>query len=86
MALFIKPFLRTIMNKLNAACSILLLLSIACQNVNAQSELQTVLVQDSLFWHHFNNCEVDAMGAFVTDDLEFYHDKNGPMKGRDSFL
>ena len=74
------------MNKLMSASGILLLLLIAFQNLHAQDDLQAVLVQDSLFWHHFNNCEVDAMGDMVTDDLEFYHDKNGLMKGRENFL
>jgi hypothetical protein len=74
------------MNKLNTTGGILLLLAVVFQNVNAQNELQTVLAQDSLFWRHFNACQVDEMGAFVMDDLEFYHDRNGLMKGRDSFL
>jgi len=74
------------MNKWNIASGILLLLLTAFENLNAQNDVQAVLTQDSLFWHHFNNCHVDEMGAFVTDDVEFYHDKNGPMKGREAFL
>jgi hypothetical protein len=32
---------------------------------------------DSLFWIAYNQCDVDKMAAFFTDDLEFYHDKGG---------
>lgn len=38
---------------------------------------RTILHQDSLFWQAYNTCDVDGMAAFLTDDVEFYHDKNG---------
>lgn len=34
---------------------------------------------DSLFWQAYNQCDVDGMAAFLTDDVEFYHDKGGPL-------
>jgi len=74
------------MNKMTTAGGILLLLLIVFQDLHAQDDLRAVLVRDSLFWHHFNNCEIDAMAGFVTDDLEFYHDKNGLTKGGETFL
>ena len=46
---------------------------------------QKILKQDSLFWQAYNACDVDRMINFVTEDLEFYHDKNGLTKGLESF-
>jgi len=37
----------------------------------------TILHLDSTFWEAYNACDVDKMGTFFTDDLEFYHDKGG---------
>ncbi len=42
-----------------------------------QSMEQTILYKDSLFWYAYNNCDVQNLGDFFTDDLEFYHDKGG---------
>lgn len=74
------------MNTLKFACTALLLLWASFQNLIAQHNLQAVLIQDSLFWQHFNNCQVDDLGRFFTNDIEFYHDKNGPTQGLDTFL
>ncbi len=38
---------------------------------------KTILHYDSMFWSAYNQCDVDKMSLFFTDDLEFYHDKNG---------
>ena len=38
---------------------------------------ETILHFDSLFWRAYNNCDVESMETFFTEDLEFYHDKNG---------
>lgn len=46
---------------------------------------QTIFKQDSLFWQAYNACEVDKMITFVTEDLEFYHDKTGLTKGLENF-
>ena len=50
------------------------------------SEERTVLALDSAFWKTYNNCDVDGMSKFFTDDLEFYHDKGGKTQGLDIFL
>jgi hypothetical protein len=34
----------------------------------------------------FNRCEPDRMRALITDDIEFYHDRDGAMRGADAFL
>lgn len=36
-----------------------------------------ILHHDSLFWQAYNRCDVDKMAAYFTDDVEFYHDRNG---------
>lgn len=40
---------------------------------------------DSEYWQAFNQCEVDKLVQMNTEDLEFYHDRGGPMRGRDKF-
>ena len=47
---------------------------------------RTIRSLDSAFWLAYNMCDVGAMKKYVTDDLEFYHDKGGLMKGVDEFL
>ena len=47
----------------------------------AQTEQQkltaTILHLDSAFWKAYNNCDTAHFIDFVTDDVEFYHDKGG---------
>jgi hypothetical protein len=38
---------------------------------------KTILYHDSIFWSAYNACDVDKMLSYFTEDLEFYHDKNG---------
>lgn len=51
----------------------------------AQSEKQNlvtvILSKDSLFWKAYNECNVENMKKFLTDDVEFYHDKSGLEQG-----
>ena len=57
----------------------------SCQCSRAQSTStnsftdleQTILFHDSIFWVAYNACDVEKMSSYFTDDLEFYHDKNG---------
>jgi len=46
----------------------------------------TILHLDSLFWHAYNTCDIDKMGTFFTDDVEFYHDKGGLTNGKASLM
>lgn len=39
-----------------------------------------------LFDLFFNHCEPDRVRALVTDDLEFYHDRDGLMRGAAAFV
>lgn len=58
-------------------------------NINAQSSSDSItkiiLGTDSLFWNAYNNCDIDNMIQYVTDDVEFYHDKNGILIGKENF-
>ena len=47
---------------------------------------QLIIENDSLFWIAYNNCNVETMGSWLTDDVEFYHDKGGPSIGRDTLM
>ena len=76
---------------MNYSARILLLITIFCGNVNAQqvsveNEMKTVLALDSSFWQEYNNCNIDAMRSYFTDDIEFYHDKGGVINGLENFL
>ena len=78
------------MSTLKTFVSAVLFLLIFCQYLNAQSktgdDLEMVISLDSIFWQHYNNCNVEAMRSFFTDDIEFYHDKGGVINGLDNFL
>lgn len=41
-----------------------------------------VLAADAAFWRAFNQCDAEAMGKLLADDIEFYHDRTGLTQGR----
>jgi hypothetical protein len=47
---------------------------------------KTIFHLDSLFWQAYNNCDVEKMASFFTDDLEFYHDKGGLTSTKIAFV
>lgn len=49
-------------------------------------EERAVIATDSAFWISYNACDVGGMQRFLTEDLEFYHDKGGIQKGIESFV
>ena len=58
----------------------------ACSaRIYAQTEEQkltaTIIRLDSAFWKAYNNCDTAQFKNFVTDDVEFYHDKGGITTG-----
>ncbi len=56
----------------------------------AQTELEkltaTILHLDSAFWNAYNNCDTAQFKNFVTDNVEFYHDKGGITTGAASLI
>ena len=53
------------------------------QNQNKdRQELESIITyHDSIFWKGFNTCDFNVLKNYVSDDLEFYHDKNGLIQG-----
>ncbi|MFS4467499.1 nuclear transport factor 2 family protein [Maribacter sp. 2210JD10-5] len=47
---------------------------------------QTVLEADANFWTAYNNCNFEGFQSYLTEDLEFYHDKGGLTSGLNTFL
>ena len=53
----------------------------------AQSTLEhEILQQDSLFWRAYNDYDLAAFAGYLAEDLEFYHDKGGLTRTRDSLV
>ena len=47
---------------------------------------KTVTDLDAKLFTAYNQCDLKTLGAMVSDDLEFYHDKTGLQVGRGLFL
>ncbi|NJM90680.1 MAG: nuclear transport factor 2 family protein, partial [Hydrococcus sp. RU_2_2] len=43
-----------------------------------------IINADSAFFQSLNNCDLKTYESFLTDDFEFYHDKGGLTKSRES--
>lgn len=54
----------------------------------AQSDplFKTIQDLDSKLFDAYNHCDLATLGAMVSDDLEFYHDKTGLSVGKDPFI
>ncbi|MEO6328685.1 MAG: nuclear transport factor 2 family protein [Ginsengibacter sp.] len=68
----------------------LLVLVLSSLHLLAQTEQQkltaTILHLDSAFWNAYNNCDTNHFKDFITDDIEFYHDKGGITIGAKSLI
>ena len=52
-------------------------------NIKSQAELdETVGALDSALFDSYNKCDTIKFGALLTDDVEFYDDRNGLSVGR----
>ncbi len=47
---------------------------------------QTISALDTKLFDAYNKCNLDTLGAMVSDDLEFYHDKTGLSVGKPVFI
>ncbi|WP_294824328.1 nuclear transport factor 2 family protein [uncultured Flavobacterium sp.] len=53
----------------------------------SQKDLETtILALDKEVFDAYNTCNIEAMTAFFTEDLEFYHDKGGMTHTRDEMI
>lgn len=71
--------------------ALVLFILIACNtNISAQTEEQQVtsaiLHLDSAFWKAYNTCDTGAFKNFITEDVEFYHDKGGITMGAPALI
>jgi hypothetical protein len=59
-------------------------------NTFAQTEQEKLTAEilhlDSAFWNAYNNCDTNAYKKFLTNDVEFYHDKGGITTGAPAFI
>lgn len=69
-------------NRLLCAAGALLLVP---QLAFAQDVEATLQKFDAAYWQAYNTCDVAAMEKMSADDLEFYHDQGGVMKGVPAF-
>jgi len=78
-----------IMKRITIIASVLLLLAGVTQaQIDKQSELfKTLKSKDSLLFEvGFNTCELSVFDSLISEDIEFYHDKGGMSKSRQSFV
>jgi hypothetical protein len=71
---------------------LLVLPTLACMLANAQSVAEpdplfkTIQSLDTKLFDAYNHCDLNTLGAMVSDDLEFYHDQTGLSVGKGPFL
>jgi hypothetical protein len=59
----------------------------ALDAIKSDQELtQAIRSLDAQLFDAYNTCNLDKLGAMVSDDLEFYHDKTGLAVGKQVFL
>jgi len=74
--------------KLKTVIVVFFVASITHLNAQSESELfNTLKAKDNLLFEvGFNECNLDVMEKLVTNDIEFYHDKDGITKSKKKFL
>jgi ketosteroid isomerase-like protein len=63
-----------------------LLLLVGASEVQGATEQEQVLASDARFWAAYNACDMAAIDALVTDDIEFYHDQTGLTASRSAVV
>lgn len=51
-----------------------------------QALYDTIVIQDSLFFHAYNTCDMATQAAMYADSIEFYHDQGGLMTDKQLLL
>ena len=62
------------------------LLCIPFMRAQAADVESAVRAADADYWRAYNACDMATMGALLTDDVEFYHDKTGLTTTRKGVL
>lgn len=52
----------------------------------AQELSERVAALDAALFDAYNRCDIDKVGTFFTEDLEFYHDQTGLSRSRQSMI
>lgn len=53
---------------------------------DSQALHDSIVQMDSLFFAAYNNCDLQTMASFISEDIEFYHDQGGLMTSKDSIM
>lgn len=53
---------------------------------SAEALTKKIIALDAEAFEAYNTCNLEKSKTFFTDDLEFYHDKGGLMKGVDKLM
>jgi hypothetical protein len=56
------------------------------QSGAADPLFQTIQSLDTKLFDAYNHCDLTTLTSLVSEDLEFYHDKTGLARGRQSFV
>lgn len=68
--------------KIVVSFTFFIFIGIGCYAQNNPELTKTILELDKKFWKVYNNCDSNGFKDFLTEDLEFYHDKGGLTEGR----
>ena len=81
------------MKRKSFICALSAIIMLLCTLINPLSaqtkeqKLEAVIRQnDSSFWTAYNNCDTLNIRQFITEDIEFYHDKGGLTIGLENFM
>ncbi|MDR7192400.1 DUF4440 domain-containing protein [Luteimonas terrae] len=67
-----------------ATCVLLIANTVAtAQTPDAEREVRAA---DAAFWRAYNACDMTAIGALLTEDVEFYHDRTGRTTTREGVV
>jgi hypothetical protein len=82
--------------KIFGLLSLIVLLAVVSASARSQPQaqpgasgdtlFQTIQSLDTQFFDAYNHCDLTTIGALVSEDLEFYHDKTGLARGRQALV
>jgi ketosteroid isomerase-like protein len=65
---------------------LLLVLPMHAQSTATDALFKTIQSLDARFFDAYNHCDLPTIAGMVAEDLEFYHDKSGLERGRQSLV